>query len=364
MKSLFLAFHRGGESACASLQARDNTRTAALFDTLKAFSKLEAGGMETHTQDRGTMIAHLKGREKLLETVGFPRQQAEWITLVCLHSGLFTRDQLAYYLQGANRFYVRRCVKALLDCRVSSRPFADERVADGRLICRIFGRQIYRELEIPHSRHRRETSLEATRRQLLSLDFVLDHLELPWLPTEKEKVSCFEQLGIERDLLPRRTYAGHAKGLIHYFPLKTPVAVGPESAVFVYVDPGMGTRTELDSWGEAHRRLWERLRKCGRRVEVVAVAWEQKLLDRAGRRLRSWTVEDMSDDEKEALMLRQAIAETDFDTIERHGGFDAVVEMILRWDRKNPVPKDRGSIDSFRLWGSRRCRRIGDHVTK
>ena len=79
---------------------------------------------------------------------------------------------------------------------------------------------------------------------------------LPWLTTEQEKVSCFEQLGIERDLLPRRIYAGRAKGLIHYFPLKTPVAVGPEAAVFVYVDPGMGTRSELDSWGEAHRRLW------------------------------------------------------------------------------------------------------------
>ena len=313
---------------------------------------------------RETMIAHLKGREKLLEVVGFPRQQAEWITLVCLHSGLFTRDQLAFYLKGANRFYVRRCVKALLDCRVSSRPFADERVADGRLICRIFGKQIYRELEIPHTRHRPETSLEVTRRRLLSLDFVLDHLELPWLPTEEEKVACFEQLGIERGLLPRRVWAGHAKGLTHYFPLKTPIAVGPESAVFVYVDPGMGTRTELDSWGEAHRRLWERLRESGRRVEVVAVAWEQKLLDRAGRRLQSWVANKMSDDEKEALMLRQAIAETDFDTIESYGGFDAVVEMILRWDRKNPVPKDRGSIDSFRLWGSHRCRRIGDHVTK
>ena len=349
---------------CASLQARDNTRTAALFDTLKAFSKLEAGGMETHTQDRGTMIAHLKGREKLLETVGFPRQQAEWITLVCLHSGLFTRDQLAYYLQGANRFYVRRCVKALLDCRVSSRPFADERVADGRLICRIFGKQIYRELEIPHSRHRRETSLEVTRRRLLSLDFVLDHLELPWLPTEKEKVSCFEQLGIKRNLLPRRIYSGHAKGLIHYFPLKTPVAVGPESAVFVYVDPGMGTRTELDSWGEAHRRLWEKLRKSGRRVEVVAVAWEQKLLDRAGRRLQSWTVGDMSEDEKEFLVLRQAIDEADWDTVERHGDLNTALTKLVQWERENPVPKGRGSIDSFRLWGSRRCRRIGDHVTK
>ena len=313
---------------------------------------------------RETMIAHLQGREKLLEYIGFSRQQAEWIPLVCLPSGLFTRDQLAFYLQGANRFYVRRCVKALLECRVSSRLIADERVIDGRLICRIFGKQISELLEIPHTRHRREASLEVIRRRLLSLDFVLDHLDLPWLPTEQEKVSCFEQLGIERNLLPRRIYAGHAKGLIHYFPLKTPVAVGPESAVFVYVDPGMGTRSELDSWGVTHRRLWEKLRWSGRRVEVVAVAWEQKLLDRAGRRLRSWVAGKMSEEEKEALMLRQAIADADRDTVERHGGLNAALKKISQWDRKNPVPKDRGSIDSFRLWGSHRCRRIGDRLTK
>ena len=83
------------------------------------------------------------------------------------------------------------------------------------------------------------------------------------------------------------------------------------------------------------------------------MAWEQALLDRAGRRLRSWVAGTMSEDEKEALMLRQAIAETDFDTVERHGGWDAVVEKILRWERENPVPKGRGSIDKYRLWGSR-----------
>ena len=179
-----------------------------------------------------------------------------------------------------------------------------------------------------------------------------------------ENVACFEQLGIERDLLPRRIYAGHAKGLVHYFPLKMPVAVGPAAAVFVYIDPGMGPGSELDSWGEAHRRLWEKLRKSGRRVEVVAVAWEQKLLDRAGRRLQSWVARDMSEGEKEALMLRQAIADADWDTVERHAGFNAVVKKILQWEQENPVPKGRGWIDDFRLWGSRRCRRIGDTDTK
>ena len=62
-------------------------------------------------------------------------------------------------------------------------------------------------------------------------------------------------------------------------------------------------------------------------------------------------------------MLRQAIDEADWDTVERHGGFNAVVEKIVQWEQENPVPKGRGSIDSFRLWGSRRCRRIGEPLT-
>ncbi len=74
----------------------------------------------------------------------------------------------------------------------------------------------------------------------------------------------------------------------------------------------MGTPSDLHSWGAAHQKLWDKLRESGRRVEVTAVAWEQHLLDRAGRRLRTWLARKMSDDEKEALMLRQALAEADW----------------------------------------------------
>ena len=77
-----------------------------------------------------------------------------------------------------------------------------------------------------------------------------------------------------------------------------PVAVEGDRAIFAYIDPGMGTRSELDCWGETHRPLWEMLRECGWRVEVVAVAWEQELLDRAGRVLQSWVASDMSEAER------------------------------------------------------------------
>ena len=308
-------------------------------------------------------VPHLKGRETFLQPLGFSRRETEWITLVCLHSGLFTRDQAGFFL-GSSKATVTRFVQRLLAARVWGRPVAADETVDGRRICRIFGKALYEALEAPHRRHRREASLEVTRRRLLSLDFVLDHPDLPWLATEPEKVACFEQLGIGRSLLPRRIYAGQARGTIHYFPLGMPVAVGPERVVFVYIDPGMGTRTELDSWGAAHRRLWEKLRQSGRRVEVVAVAWEQKLLERAGRRLQFWAARDISRAEKEILTLRQAIIEADWDTLAPHGGLEGAMGKVQQWYRGKPAPKGRGVIDDYRLWGSSRCRRIGAPFTK
>ena len=37
------------------------------------------------------MIEHLKGREQALAALGWTGREAEWIALVCLHSGVFTR---------------------------------------------------------------------------------------------------------------------------------------------------------------------------------------------------------------------------------------------------------------------------------
>ena len=46
-------------------------------------------------------------------------------------------------------------------------------------------------------------------------------------------------------------------------------------------------------------------------------------------------------------------------TVERHGGFDVVMEKIVPWEQENPVSNGRDMIDDFRLWGSLRCRQMG-----
>ena len=262
----------------------------------------------------------------------------------------FPRDQVEVFLRSSQT--TASCfVQRLLDARLSGKPIARDLNKGGRHICHLFPRQIYRLLEIPFLRHRRETPPEVTRRRLLSLDVVLDHPEMAWLGTEKEKVACFEHLGIGSDLLPRRIYAGHARGRVQYFPLRLPVAVEPERAVFVYIDPGMGTRSELDYWGKAHRELWKRLRERGRRVEVVATAWERKHLDRTGRRLEFWAAGARGEASRQAAYLRQVLANADWDTVERHGGFDAVVDKINQAAEETAARSGAGMIDDFRLPG-------------
>ena len=107
-------------------------------------------------------------------------------------------------------------------------------------------------------------------RRLLSLDYVLEHTKLSWLPTEPEKVSCFKRLGFPRKRLPLRVYRGAVGTTRRYFALKLPIAVEADRAVFVDVDPGHSTGKALRSWGVAHRGLWEALRN-GRVASVPKI---------------------------------------------------------------------------------------------
>ena len=225
------------------------------------------------------MIEHLRGREKALEALGWTDREAEWIALVCLHSGVFTRAQFCFYFD-AFRNRAQRFVKGLVARGAADEP-ASPTFTGGARACRIFSKPIYRALEVEDIRHRRRASASVLIRRLLSLDYVLEHPHLAWLPTEPEKVRCFEALGLERGLLPRRIYRGTVGRQKRYFALKLPVAVDSETATFIYVDPGNDTDTELRSWGAAHGRLWAAIQEKGLQVRVVAVAGDHEPAERA-----------------------------------------------------------------------------------
>ena len=78
----------------------------------------------------------------------------------------------------------------------------------GGKTCRISSNAIYRALGVENIRHRRKASKPVVMRRLLSLDFILEHPGMNWLPAEPEKVEFFEKLGLPRRLIPRRIYYG------------------------------------------------------------------------------------------------------------------------------------------------------------
>ena len=304
------------------------------------------------------MIAHLAGREKALEPFGWTGRQAEWIALVCLHSGVFTRDQISAYLR-IDRWQALRFVRGLLE-----RGLAAEDTLERRKVCRIFGRRIYRALGAEDIRHRRTGSEEVLLRRLLSLDYVLEHPGLPWLPTEKEKVRAFEALDIERRLLPSRLYRGAAGNTRRYFPVKLPVALDAGRAVFVYVDPGHQTSTALRSWGAAHRGLWHALHRLGRSVEVVAVVRTVRKLQRAGTILENWVGARTSDSSgpsespqtarREIARIERAILEGDDRALEEYGDLQAGLERIVELKELQRISRSRAPIDGFATWRSSR----------
>ncbi len=200
------------------------------------------------------MIEHLRGRDRKLEPLGWTGHDAEWIALVCLHSGIFTRAQFCHYF-NAQRMTASRFVSALVDRRMAVEgewPLLN----GGAKTCRISSNAIYRALGVENIRHRRKASKPVVMRRLLSLDFVLEHPGMNWLPAEAEKVEFFEKLGLPLRLIPRRIYYGVVGSQKRYFALKLPLAVDPETVTFAYIDPGHQTGRELYSWGS---RAWAAL---------------------------------------------------------------------------------------------------------
>ena len=69
-----------------------------------------------------------------------------------------------------------------------------------------------------------------------------------------------------------------------------------------------------------------------------------------------WAVRDKGEPSQQAAFLRQAIADADWDIVERHGGLNVVMEKIDQLEQETPASNGRGMIDDFRLRGSSRWR--------
>ena len=278
------------------------------------------------------MIAHLKDRAAALAALGWTGADAEWLAFVCLHSGAFLRSQyLAFcgerYRIHATRF-MQRCGAIAVEERWNGTTLR---------VCRIVARPVYRALGAEHIRHRREAAAALLVRRLLAFDYVLDHPDRPWLPTEDEKVAALTAVGVPEAALPRRVYpaTGTGQGQTRYFVNKLPVALDATHGTFVFVQGTDDTPRALETWGDSHAAVWDALRAAGRAVKVVVVGRDRDPLEAGETVLSQWTTAGPPDahatgEAAELAALRLAVAETRTAALARYGGFEGAVQRLIQ----------------------------------
>ena len=153
-------------------------------------------------------VPTLQDRAGPLAALGWTGREAEWIALVALHSGVFTRSQCgAYFESGDDRKRIGRFVHALIDQQLA---IEDERAIfpGGARAVHITQKALYRALGIENVKHRRgkHAATPVLMRRLLSLDYLIERPTLGWLPTEDDKVQRFEA-GDDRKRIGRFVHA-------------------------------------------------------------------------------------------------------------------------------------------------------------
>ncbi|MXW72132.1 MAG: hypothetical protein F4Z74_11845 [Acidobacteria bacterium] len=300
-----------------------------------------------------TAIAHLAGREAALEPLGWTGRDATWLALVCLHSGVFLRSQFVFQ-QGCSSPTAHRFVKRLLQAAAArERPLSPDRGRASEQCCHITARPLYRALDIEHVRHRRVGSPGLLFRRLLALDYVIEHPDLPWLPTEHEKVARFTALGIPSADLPQRSFRGAVAPTRRYFAVTLPVAADERAATFVYTVSGSRDLNALRYWGETHQSLWTALRRGGRTVQVVAVTRTSGHARSIGKKLAKWcgpppAAQEITPPEQELMDDVQRARETrNWRILDKWGGVNAVADALEAIESRKDASAPRGpSIDS------------------
>ena len=318
-------------------------------------------------------VPTLQDHAAKLAPLGWTGREAEWLALVALHSGVFTRSQCgAFFLAGDDRKPAARFVHSLIEKKLASEDQRPIFPGGARAIL-LTGKPIYHALGIPDVRHRRSkaATIVVLTRRLLSLDYIIERPTFGWLPTEADKVRRFEALGLDRRTFPYRLYGPEGTPQTpRYFAFKLPIAVDDQAATFAYVDAHQTTDSELRAWGTAHMPLWSALRARTFAVHVVAVGLGADAADRAAPLLKHWTQDGDGtgidnptgqtqadpDIRQEIAHLKRTITAGDRALLAALGGFSAAVNR-LKTLRQLPegtptTTKAHGAIDRFHIWSS------------
>ena len=273
--------------------------------------------------------------EAVADATGVGRRAAAWTAHAALHAGVFTRLQLRAWLRSPNpdveRAEASRIIAALRDSELATE---EELAGIGRYV-HIHAKQIYQALGEPDNRNRRRPAREKALERLLCLDYVLDHADEAWLPTEGGKTKACDEAGIDRGTWPRKVYPAEdgETETTRYFVEKFPLAVDIESqrAVAACVSPGT-TMTRLNSWLEAYGPLLETLGRAGFALTLVHVSARPEMEESAGKELERAARKLGSGDPERAELerIRSAIRACTEESLESVGGLPQALKTVRR----------------------------------
>ena len=304
---------------------------------------------------------HLNGRaDKLADSLDLPADLAEWLAVSALHAGCFLRTQLQFFgeYDEDDRKAVLRIIRRLIRKELITETPAESI----GLLTRITNKSVYRLLDAGDIRHRRMASWPLMFRRLLCLDYVLDHPQLPWLPTENEKVACFDALGIDHANLPRRVWNNATGYTVRLFANKHPIAVDPHAkhAVFVYADSEEKSPQGVRSWRKEHATLWSDLHRQGFRLEIVHAGFNSRLAESVSRLFTSWQHAPQSphsnvEVENELTLVQDAIKSNDESALRIYGGFNGALRASAALKKRLRQQSDSAAFSAtYRVWLSER----------
>lgn len=217
-------------------------------------------------------------RVEVLTKSAYTQRQAEFLVHAALHGGYFMRRQYNRFAGTTSGGVTNRLLDKL---RSRSEITVALRIGDVH-IYHLSSRPFYAKLGEEHNRNRRAKQPRIIKQRLMILDFVLDHPEWHFLPTEQEKVEYFAGLPV-----PETVYRSRrgAPPTTRYFVDKNPVFLVEQNGKpgFAFVDEGMVTTDGFETWLKQYRPLFHSLPG----FSVVYVASTAAHFGTAARRFRN-----------------------------------------------------------------------------
>lgn len=166
------------------------------------------------------------GRVLKLMELGFPLQQARFLTHVLVFSGVFLERQYRAFTGVAHGQRTHAFLTTLID-RGFATPITPGALHRGKII-HLHHKPLYAAIGEPDNRHRRPASLGRVVERLMLLDAVLADTTHTWLGTERDKLAYFREAiedKLSDDYYPHVTYGQGADTTTRFFSEKLPIGV-------------------------------------------------------------------------------------------------------------------------------------------